>query len=73
MAIFVKNIKQLVQAETKSVKFRAGKEMQNLPVIDNAYLLTEGGKIKDFGRMEDFNPDILKKIKEQIEEIDATG
>ena len=73
MAIFVKNIKQLVQAETKSVKFRAGKEMQNLPVIDNAYLLTEGGKIKDFGRMEDFNPDILKKIKEPIEEIDATG
>ena len=73
MAIFVKNIKQLVQAETKSVKFRAGKEMQNLPLIDNAYLLTEGDKIKDFGRMEDFNPDILKKIKEPIEEIDATG
>ena len=73
MAIFVKNIKQLVQAETKSVKFRAGKEMQNLPVIDNAYLLTEGDKIKEFGKMEDFNPDILKKIKEPIEEIDATG
>ena len=73
MAIFVKNIKQLVQAETKSVKYRAGKEMQDLPVIENAYLLTEGDRIKDFGRMEDFNPDILKKIKEPIEEIDATG
>ena len=73
MAILIKNIKQLVQAEPKSVKFRAGKEMQNLPVINNAYLLTEGEKIKDFGRMEDFNPDILKKIKEPIEEIDATG
>ena len=73
MAILVKNIKQLVQAEPKSIKFRAGKEMQNLPVIDNAYLLTEGEKIKDFGRIEDFNPDILKKIKEPIEEIDATG
>ena len=52
MAIFVKNIKQLVQAETKSVKYRAGKEMQELPVIENAYLLTEGDKIQDFGRME---------------------
>ncbi len=67
MALLIKNIKQLVQAEPKSVKFRAGKEMQNLPVINNAYLLTEGEKIKDFGRMEDFNPDILKKIKEPIE------
>ena len=73
MAILVKNIKQLVQAEPKSIKFRAGKEMQNLPLIDNAYLLTEGDKIKDFGKMEDFNPDILKKVKEPIEEIDATG
>ena len=73
MAILVKNIKQLVQAEPKSIKFRAGKEMQNLPVIDNAYLLTEGDKIKEFGKMEDFNPDILKKIKEPIEEVDATG
>ena len=73
MAILVKNIKQLVQAEPKFIKFRAGKEMQNLPLIDNAYLLTEGDKIKEFGKMEDFNPDILKKIKEPIEEIDATG
>ena len=51
MAILVKNIKQLVQAEPKSIKFRAGKEMQNLPLIDNAYLLTEGDKIKEFGKM----------------------
>ena len=55
MAILVKNIKQLVQAEPKKIKFRAGKDMQHLPVIDNAYLLTEGDKIKDFGRMEDFD------------------
>lgn len=73
MAILVKNIKQLVQAEPKKIKFRAGKEMQNLPVIDNAYLLTEGDKIKDFGKMEDLNASILAKVKEPIEEIDATG
>ncbi len=73
MAIIVKNIKQLVQTENKNIKFRAGKEMENLPVINNAFLLTEGNKIKDFGKMEDFSPEILKKIKEPIEEIDATG
>lgn len=73
MAILVKNIKQLVQAETKSIKFRAGKDMQRLPIIENAFLLTEGDKIKDFGKMEELTPDRLKKVKEPIEEIDATG
>lgn len=73
MAILVKNIKQLVQAEPKSIKFRAGKEMQHLPIIENAYLLTEGEKIKDFGKMEDFDASKLAKIKEPVEEIDATG
>jgi imidazolonepropionase len=73
MAILVKNIKQLVQAEPKAVKFRAGKEMQHLPIIDNAYLLTEGDKIKDFGPMSELSADKLNKIKENIEEIDATG
>lgn len=73
MAILVKNIKQLVQAETKSIKFRAGKDMQRLPIVENAFLLTEGDKIKDFGKMEELTPDRLKKVKEPIEEIDATG
>lgn len=73
MAILVKNIKQLVQAETKSVKWRAGKDMQKLPIIENAFLLVEGEKIKDFGRMEDLTPEVLEKVKEYIEEIDATG
>ena len=73
MAILVKNIKQLVQAEPKNIKWRAGKDMQKLPVIDNAFLLVEGERIKDFGRMEDLTPEILSSVKEHIEEIDATG
>ena len=68
MAILVKNIKQLVQAEPKAVKFRAGKEMQHLPIIENAYLLTEGDKIKDFGPMAELTADKLNKVKENIEE-----
>ena len=73
MSLLVKNIKQLVQAETKSVKWRAGKDMQVLPIIENAYLLTEGDKIKDFGPMEELTAAKLSRIKENIEEIDATG
>ncbi|MBO4503214.1 MAG: imidazolonepropionase [Bacteroidales bacterium] len=73
MALLVKNIKQLVQAETKSVKWRAGKDMQVLPIIENAFLLTEGDKIKDFGPMEELTAAKLSRVKENIEEIDATG
>jgi len=73
MAILVKNIKQLVQVEEKPVVWRAGKEMQTVHTIENAFLLTEGDKIVEFGKMAVFNPKILTKIKEKIEEIDATG
>lgn len=73
MAILVKNIKQLVQVEKKNIKWRAGKDMQTLPIIENAFLLTEGDKIKDFGLMEELTEAKLSRIKENIEEIDATG
>ncbi|MBO7492146.1 MAG: imidazolonepropionase [Bacteroidales bacterium] len=73
MAILVTNIKQLVQAEPRKITFRAGKEMQHLPIIENAYLLTVGDTIKDFGRMEDLDRSSLAKIKEPLQEIDATG
>jgi len=73
MALLVKNIKQLVQIEDKPVIWRAGTAMQTLHKIEDAYLLTEGEKIIDFGKMSDFSPATLSKIKEKIEEIDATG
>ena len=73
MAILVKNIKQLVQIEKKNIKWRAGKDMQTLPIIENAFLLTEGDKIKDFGPMEELTEAKLSRIKENVEEIDATG
>jgi len=73
MAILVKNIKQLIQVEEKPAIWRAGKEMKTIHTIDDAYLITEGDKIIDFGKMCDFSPEKLSKIKEKIEEIDATG
>ncbi len=73
MAILIKNIRCLVQVEETSVALRAGKEMQTLHTIENAFLLTEGEKIVDFGKMEEFTSHKLSKITGKIEEIDATG
>ena len=73
MAVLIKNIKRLVQAETAPIPFRAGREMSNLPCIDNAYLLVVGDKIHDFGKMSDFSEKMLEKLGEPIEVVDATG
>ena len=73
MAVFIKNIKKLVQAETAPIPFRAGKEMSNLPCIEDAYLLVVGDKIHDFGKMSDFSDKMLEKVKEPVEVVDATG
>jgi len=72
MALFIKNIKKIVQVEDEPVVWRAGKEMQIVHTIDDAYILTEGEKIIDFGKMCDFSSEKLSKIKEKIEEIDAS-
>ena len=73
MAVLIKNIKKLVQAETAPIPFRAGKEMSNLPCIDDAYLLVVGDKVHNFGRMSDFSEKMLEKVKEPVEVVDATG
>lgn len=67
MSILIKNIKGLVQVREKSPKWVAGDAMGELPVIENAYLLTDGDLIKDFGSMEDC-PNVS-----DAEVIDASG
>ncbi|PIY10170.1 MAG: imidazolonepropionase [Flexibacter sp. CG_4_10_14_3_um_filter_32_15] len=71
------NIKSLVQVEAQNQKtpsFRAGKQMQDLPSIENAFLLIENGKIKEFGRMEEMNDEQKSAWLDssEIEKIDAT-
>lgn len=73
MAILVKNIKKLVQVTETPLRWRAGKEMQIVDCIDNAFLLTIGEKIADYGKMSDFSEASLENIKEPVEIIDATG
>ncbi len=70
MALLIKNIKALVQTEQKSVLLRAGKAMQNLDCINDAWLYIEGEKIHSFGNMSSFN---MQPIKSSATVIDATG
>jgi imidazolonepropionase len=51
--LLIENIAKLVQVETNEPKrWVAGRQMQKLQCIDNAYLLVEDGKIKQFGTRE---------------------
>ncbi|PLX22334.1 MAG: imidazolonepropionase [Marinilabiliales bacterium] len=55
MSLLIKNIKCLVNTEKNPVKWVAGKDMQKLNTIEDAYLIIEGEKIADFGKMSDLN------------------
>lgn len=76
MTLIVKNIKELVQVEEQPVQLRAGKDMQTLHTIKNAFLIVKEDKIFDFGQ---HNAENDKKIAEivanepQCEVVDATG
>lgn len=51
MKLLLENIKELVQVEDKPVFFRAGKDMQNLKTIKNAFLIIRDEIIEEFGSM----------------------
>jgi imidazolonepropionase len=66
MNVLFINIKELIQIRETPIDFLAGKQMNVLPTITNAFLLIKNGLISDFGLMESC-PDI------EIKTIDATG
>jgi imidazolonepropionase len=68
MSLLIKNIKSLVNIDYESRKWAAGKDMQKLKTIEDAYLLIEEDRIADFGKMSELNSDDFKG-----EVIDATG
>ncbi|MFZ4520636.1 MAG: imidazolonepropionase [Bacteroidales bacterium] len=70
MSILVKNIKEIIQVEQKPQRMVAGKAMSVLNTVKDAWLLTEGDRIKDFGVMpvpESISQDQTHQV------IDATG
>lgn len=61
------NIKQLIQVRQTSIAKVSGKQMQELPIIENAFLLVKNGIITDFGEM------INCPNSNLTETIDVTG
>lgn len=52
MTLLIKNIKGLVQADATPPARKEGKAMAELPIIENAWVLCEHDRIKDFGTMD---------------------
>jgi len=52
--ILIKNIKGLVQAGENFPVMKQGKEMSDLPIIENAFLALEDGVIVEYGSMEEW-------------------
>ena len=67
-SLLIKNIKSLVQVceDASAEKPLKGAAMKHLPCLENAFLLIENERIKDFGAMENC-PDRADEV------IDATG
>jgi imidazolonepropionase len=68
--ILIKNIKKLVQLRDAQTQKISGKEMDNLPCMDDAWLAIDNGIIADYGSMNDF-PGIADWKDLQV--IDASG
>ncbi|MCE3226036.1 MAG: imidazolonepropionase [Bacteroidetes bacterium] len=68
--LLLKNIKTLVSVYENAPEKVSGKEMKNLPCIDNAWLACDDGIISDFGSMDEF-PGITDW--KDLEVIDCNG
>lgn len=58
--ILITNISKLVGILTDDVIMKAGTAMSELGTIDDAFLLIEDGKIKSYGRIEDYEDQYLE-------------
>ncbi len=67
MQLLVKNIACLVNIREEN-KLLRGKDLSDLPIIQNAYLIIEDGKIKEYG-----NAQQLSTVNYQLPTIDANG
>jgi len=73
MAIVIKNIKGLAGTEDKPRPRVCGREMSEVNIIENSYLVVDGGMITSFGSMADFPGDAPSVSDKNTEVIDAAG
>ncbi len=71
MKLILQNIKELIQVEDKARQWVAGKNMADLPVLRDAYLIIRDEQIESFGLMEDFKFEDLED--DLVMEIDCSG
>jgi imidazolonepropionase len=71
MPLLIKNIKELVQIETKSRHWVAGHDMASVDTLKDAFLYIEGDRISQFGPMDSLNKEVLQKPGLEI--LDASG
>ena len=71
MRLVLENIKELIQIEDCSVKFKSGKNMGVLPSLKNAYLVMRDGLIEGFGPMDELNHEKLDN--DVLMELDCSG
>lgn len=68
--ILIKNIKGLVQVGENLPTIRKGKEMQELPILENAFLALENNEVIAYGLMEDWEGIMDWR---DLEVVDAAG
>jgi imidazolonepropionase len=73
MALLIRNIKELVGVERHIRPFVPGPEMNRLETIKDAWLLTEGERIRDFGPMDLCPANPRVGSGESLTVIDADG
>lgn len=73
MNILIKNIKSLAGIRDPSVRLLKGKELSELPFIENAFLHIISGKISTFGKMDDLAAYHESNQSSINETIDASG
>jgi len=71
MRIVLENIKELVQVEDYSVRFKAGTAMSSLSVLNNAYLVVHDGLIEGLGPMSKLDHEKLDN--DVLMELDCSG
>ena len=69
MKTIIKNIKGLVGIDSSNRQWRAGDQMDQLEVIEDAYLSIDNGKIIDYGKMDELAIDDWRDLKV----VDADG
>ncbi|NLA25101.1 MAG: imidazolonepropionase, partial [Bacteroidales bacterium] len=72
MKTIITNIRYLLMAERECRLIAKGKEMADVPMLENAWLLIDGEYIADFGSMDNL-PDLDGEEFDELMEIDAEG